>query len=443
MLLILLLISVVLIVLSTAKWHVHPFLALIAAALFFGLFSGMPLDQIVASINEGFGGTLKSVGLVIIFGVIIGSILEHTGAAYTLADFVLRVIGRKRVPLGMSLIGYIVSIPVFADSGFVLLSPLNKALTRRAGLSLATTAVALSIGLMATHTLVPPTPGPVAAAGIIGADLGMVILWGLVASLLGLIPALIFAIKVASKTKIDPEPGLSDLELDAKLKEGPGLFGSSIPLLLPILLIILKSYQEYSGIFTNETVVNIVNFIGSPVIALFCGLIIALLIPKKLDEKVFSEKGWVGGALRSAAIIIMITGAGGVFGKVLQNSGLGNVIGGTMQDYNIGIWLPFLIAAALKTAQGSSTVAIITTVSIVTPLLGALGLDSEMSKVFVVLATGAGAAVVSHANDSYFWIVTQMSGMDVSTGYRLQSVATGIYGLSAGLVIFILWLLIA
>jgi len=443
MLLFLLLISVLLIVLATAKWKVHPFLALIFAALFFGLASGMPIELLVTSINDGFGGTLKSVGLVIIFGVIIGSILEHTGAAYTLANAVLKLLGRKQVPIGMSLIGYVVSIPVFADSGFVLLSPLNKALTRQAGLSLATTATALAVGLMATHTLVPPTPGPVAAAGILEADLGLVILWGIIVSLLGLIAPIIFAIKYASKVQIDPEPGLTDQELELKLKNGPGLTGATIPLLLPIVLIIFKSYQDYSGFIGDGTMASIVGFVGEPVIALFIGLLAAFILPRKLDESVFSEKGWVGSALKSGAIIIMITGAGGVFGKVLQNSGLGDVIGDVLQEYNLGIWLPFIIAAALKTAQGSSTVAIITTVSILSPLLIPLGLDTEMSKVFVVLATGAGAAVVSHANDSYFWIVTQMSGMTVSQGYKLHSVATGIYGLSAGLIIFLLWFFIA
>ncbi len=438
MLLILLVLAVAFIVWSTTKLKLHPFLALLLTALGYGLLSGMPGETILKCINEGFGGTLGNIGLVILIGVMIGAFLEHSGGAYGLAEQVLKVIGKDRVPLGMSLIGYIVSIPVFGDSGFIILSPLNKALTKRVNKSLATSAIALGVGLLASHTMVPPTPGPIAAAGILNADLGLVIFWGLIASLIALVPAVLFCYKVASKTYIDPNPEFTEADLAEKTRNAPGALLSSLPIVIPIILIVVKSFNEYSAWFSHEGVNGAINFIGTPVIALLIGLALALLLPKKLERKMLSTDGWVGKALIDAAVIIMITGAGGIFGKVLQNSGLAEVIGDTLAKANLGIFLPFIIAAAIKTAQGSSTVALITTASIIAPLMPDLGFDTDLSKALAVLAIGAGSAVVSHANDSFFWILTQMSNMKVTTGYRLHTVATGVFGFSAILVVFLI-----
>jgi gluconate:H+ symporter, GntP family len=438
MLIILLLFSIGLIIFSTTKLNLHPFLALLLTAIIYGLASGMSLDLIVTSINEGFGGTLGKIGLVIILGVIIGAFLEHSGGAYKLAETVLKVIGEKRVPVAMAIIGYIVSIPVFADSGFIILSPLNKALTKKAKLSIAGTAIALGLGLMASHTLVPPTPGPIAAAGILNADLGLVIFWGVIVSILALIPGIIFAVKVASKTYIDPNPEITEEVLKARSADAPTALISFLPIFVPIMLIVFKSFNDYGKYFTEGVLFDMISFLGMPVIALLVGLAFALLLPKKLEKKMLSAEGWVGKALKDAAIIIMITGAGGVFGKVLQNSGIADVIGAALEGRSLGIWLPFIIAAAVKTAQGSSTVAMITTASIIAPMLITLGFNSDLSIAFCVLAIGTGSMVVSHANDSFFWVLTQMTGMDVSTGYRLHTLGTGIVGFSSILVIYIL-----
>jgi len=438
-LLLLLLLSVVFIVFSTTKLKLHPFLALLFAAIGFGLFSGMPLESIVESINGGFGDTLGKIGLVIILGVLIGAFLEQSGGAFAIAEKVLKIIGKKRVPLSMSIIGYIVSIPVFADSGFIILLPLAKALSKRVKLSLAVAAIALSLGLLASHTMVPPTPGPIAAAGILKADLGLVIFWGLVVSILGLIPGFIFAKKVAAKFYIDPNPDFTEEEIRAKIKTAPSASLALLPILIPILLIVLKSFSAYAHWFDEGLLNKIIAFFGTPVIALLIGLLLAFLLPRKLEKKMFSTDGWVGKALTDAAIILMITGVGGVFGKVLQNSELATVIGEQLGQARLGMWLPFLIAAALKTAQGSSTVALITAASIMAPLMSQLGFESEMAKALVVLAIGAGSAVVSHANDSFFWIITQMTGMDVATGYRLQSVGSGIMGTAAAVAVFVIW----
>lgn len=441
MLLLYLLAAVVLIVYSTSKLQLHPFLALLLAAILYGLASGMDLSLLIQSINEGFGGTLGKIGLVILIGVIIGAFLEESGGAYAIAEKVLKSIGEKRVPVAMTIIGYIVSIPVFCDSGFVILSPLNRALTKKAKQSLTITAIALSIGLLASHAMIPPTPGPIAAAGILNANLGMVIFWGLVTTILALVPTFLIMTRLAARYYIDPNPDLTDAEIVQKKAHAPSAIKSVLPILIPILLIVLKSFNDYANWITTGPIFKGLNFLGTPLIALLIGLLFALLLPKNLERKMLSTEGWVGKALKDAAIIIMITGAGGIFGKVLQNSGIADVIGGTISTYNIGLLLPFLIAAALKTAQGSSTVALITTASIMAPLMGQLGLDSETTTALVVLIIGAGSLITSHANDSFFWVVTQMSDMDVATGYRLQSLGSALLGCFSAIVIFVIWML--
>lgn len=438
---ILLLLSVVFIVFLTVKWQVHPFIALLLVAIFYGFASGMSMPGIIDSINSGFGDTLGKIGLIIVLGVIIGAFLENSGGAFALAEKVLRVIGKNRVPEAMGIIGYIVSIPVFADSGFILLSSLNKSLSKKAGITLAGSAVALALGLLVTHTMVPPTPGPVAAAGILGADVGLVLAIGIPVSALALVAGLIFAKKFAARTQIDPVPDVDEAEIDRRIKDAPGAFKSSLPVIVPIVLIVLKSV-----LLTAENPetgwLKIIGFIGEPVIALLIGMFLSFLLPKSFDKKMLSTAGWVGTALRDAASIILITGAGGIFGKILQNSGIAEVLGEALSGINLSLWLPFLIAAAIKTAQGSSTVALITTASIIAPLMLTLGFDTEIEKAMVVLAIGAGSAVVSHANDSFFWVVTQMSGMDVKTGYRLHSLGTFITGTAAALILFITYTLL-
>ncbi|MDX1940404.1 MAG: GntP family permease [Saprospiraceae bacterium] len=442
MIILYLLLSIVLIILLTVRLKVHPFIALFLVAILYGFCAGMPFKEIITSINTGFGETLGKIGLIIVLGIIIGVFLENSGGAYALAEKVLRLTGKKRVPTAMGIIGYIVSIPVFADSGFLLVSALNKGLSKKAGITLASSAIALALGLIASHTMVPPTPGPIAAAGILGADLGLVLLIGIPISALSVIPALIFANKYASKTFIDPNPDLDESDIDQRLQDAPGAFKSSLPIIVPIILIVLKSIITTRG--ANDNIfITFISFIGEPVMALLIGMFLAFLLPKKFDYDMLSTTGWVGNAMKDAASIILITGAGGIFGKMLQNSGIADLLGATLSSINLSIWLPFLISTAIKTAQGSSTVALITTASIMLPMMGSLGFDSELEKAIVVIAIGAGSAMVSHANDSFFWVVTQMSGMDVKTGYRLLSFGTLVLGISAAIILFIAYLLLA
>ncbi len=439
MVLILLLVAAIAcLILATNRLSLHPFLALLFVAIGYGVLAGMPLDRVASSLNEGFGSTVGHIGILIVAGTIIGTFLERSGGAFALAERMIRVIGERRVPLAMALIGWLVSIPVFADSGFVILQPLNRALSKRANLTLAATAIALCLGLMATHCLVPPTPGPVAGAAILQADLGLVILLGLPVSLFTALVGWFWATRVAARVYIDPISDLNDQEVTETASHAPRPLLAILPILVPILLIVLKSIAQLPTTpLGTGFIQRLLMFAGEPAIALLLGVLLAFLLPRRLTAEMVSTSGWVGRGMVNAAIIILITGAGGSFGKVLQNSGIGDIIGERLADAHLGIWLPFLLAAALKTAQGSSTVAIITTSSLLSPLMVSLGFDGSVARAFVVLTIGAGSMVVSHVNDSYFWVVTQMSDMDVPTGYKLHTFGSAVIGTATGLLIWV------
>jgi GntP family gluconate:H+ symporter len=444
-LLVLLLLAVVFIIISTTKLNLHPFLALLVAAFGYGILCGkMSLEQVVESVNGGFGGTIGYIGIVILAGAVIGTFLEKSGGAYRLAESTLKLVGSRNVPLAMGIVGYIVSIPVFCDSAFVILCPLARALSCKVRTSLAASAIALSLGLYATHTMVPPTPGPVAAAGLLGADLGLVILWGALVSIVSLAAGWLFATKFAARIYISPDSESPEQDISTPATAAPSTLKSVVPIFVPIVLIIAKSVSDFpSRPFGEGSAAAVIGFLGEPVVALLAGVFFAFLLPKKLTAEMVSASGWVGQAVVAAATIIIITGCGGAFGKVLQNSGISEVVEGYLgQSAGLSIWLPFLVAAALKTAQGSSTVAIITTAGIVAPLLETLGLQTPTAKALVVVAIGAGSMVVSHANDSYFWVVTGLTKMSVKQGYKLQTLGTLIEGSVAAVTLWIVSMLV-
>lgn len=438
MLIVLLILAVAFIVVSTTKFKLHPFLALIFAAIGFGLLSGMPFAEIVNSVNSGFGDIVGHIGLVIVIGCIIGTFLEESGGAYVMAQGIVRLAGKKRVPLAMLIVGCFISIPVYADSGFVILSPLNKAITKKSGISLACTAIALSLGLTITHCLVPPTPGPVAATAILGADLGLVILIGLIVSAFVAAESYFFVTRYASRTYMDPDPDGEITVEEDDAKDKPSALRSFLPVVVPLVLIVFKSISDFPGApFGEGVAASVLRFVGEPVVALIIGMILSFFLPKKFDRELLSTTGWVGKSLTSAAVIIMITAAGGSFGMILRNSGIADILGESLAGANVGIWLPFIIAAALKSAQGSSTVAIVTTASLIAPMMEALGFVSPVGRALAVMSLCSGAMVMSHVNDSFFWVVTQLSGMNVKTGCKLHGIGTLLGGLTAMLVVWI------
>lgn len=434
----LLFIAIVFIILLTSRFQWHPFIALLIVSLGYGFAVGLSTEELIHSLQDGFGTTLGSIGMIIVAGLIIGTFVEESGGAHVIANFFVKIFGAKRIHWAIGCMGYLISIPVFADSGFVILTPLNKALTKKLGVSLAGTAIALGIGLTAAHTMVPPTPGPLAAAAIIGADLGWVIFIGLITSGVGLLVGIPFAKRMGNKIYIESD-SLSESDVIQSQEELPSLTRTLLPILIPLALIVSKAIIQVPGFpMSKGPIIAVIDFVGHPIIALLIGVFFAIRIPKKRDSNRVSEKGWIGKAIKESATILLITAAGGAFGKVIQASGVHLSVEPLLKTLPLGIALPFLIAALIKTAQGSSTVAIVTTASIVFPMLNALELTSTIDKALVVVTIGAGATVISHANDSFFWVVTQFSNMTVPQGYRLHSMATLLLGLTALVTLFII-----
>ncbi|HSH19819.1 MAG TPA: GntP family permease [Draconibacterium sp.] len=436
-----LLVSVLFIILGTTKLKLHPFIVLLFASYLAGAMAGLPIQQIATTIATGFGNIMAYIGIVIILGTIIGVILEKSNAAIKLAEIVLKLVGKRFPALAMSIIGYIVSIPVFCDSAFIILSSLKKSLVHKTGKSSVALSIALASGLYATHTFVPPTPGPIAAAGNLGLEnqLGLVILFGLMVAAFAMLTGYLWASYVGKKY-ITAE----DIPGEAQITESelilPSAIKSLMPILVPIALIAIRSIAIYpTQPFRGGFLFAFFNFTGQPVNALFVGFLLSFLLFPKFNKETLT--GWISDGITAAAPILLITGAGGAFGTILKEAQIGEILGNLLAEYQLGIFLPFIIAAAFKTAQGSSTVALVATSAIIAPLLSTIGLDSLNGKVLAVMATGAGAMTISHANDSFFWVVTQFSGMDVKTGYKTHTMATLIQGISSMVFIYCLTLI--
>ena len=415
------------IIVATVRFKMHPIFSLTLAAVITGFLLGLSPKDIAATIGQGFGKTLSSIGLVIAFGTVIGIYLEKTGSTQVLANAVLKIIGLKRSPLALNLAGYIISIPVFCDSGFIILSSLNKALSKKTGIPVMIFAISLATGLYAAHVFVPPTPGPLAAAAILEADLGQVLLLGLVVSIPVSITGFMWAKYVGKSLQAegnDEEPIDRPEESQSRVKA----YQAFLPLLAPIVLIALKSIANYpTHPFGDSWAFHFFDFAGEPVIALLIGVFFAFLLGRGVPSK--EKSGWVPEAFRQAGSIVLITGAGGAFGAILRTMDIASILNLQSSSAIGGLLIAFAIAAVLKTAQGSSTVAIITTSAIIAPLLDTFGLLSVTDKALAVLAIGAGAMTVSHINDSYFWVVSQFSNLNVKNALKGHTTATFFQGL--------------
>ncbi|MGI6141435.1 MAG: GntP family permease [Caldicoprobacterales bacterium] len=444
-------IAIALMIFAISKLKIHPFLSIMAISLIFAIIAGIPLTDIPDVIGTGFSNTFKSIGIVIILGALIGTLLEKTGAALKMADVVVRAVGKKKPELAMLIMGWIVSIPVFCDSGFVILNPIRKALVKRTMRSSVASTIALSMGLYISHCFIPPTPGPIAAANTLyegaaqNVNLLLVIVFGALASILPLIASYIFAISIGKKVKDREELGESDKEeivqtyeeLVASYGKLPNAWLSFAPIVVPIILMSLSSAFKMADLS-----VPVITFLGTPIIAIAVGVLIALyllVVQKRTGD--FYEL--TNETLKVAGPILFITAAGGVLGNVIANT--------TMVDYikenssalaAMGLIFPFLLSAILKTAQGSSTVAITTTAGIIAPMLTSIGLATPALIALTVIAIGAGAMTVSHANDSYFWVVTNFGNMRVEDGYKTQTLGTLIVGIASLINVYILYFFI-
>ena len=424
--------GIALIVLLTTKYKVPAFFALFFACLLVGLGIGLPLSDVITTVKEGFGNILKSLGLIIVLGTALGLLLEYTGSTTVLAAWLLKNIGDKRAPIAMSVTGFIVGLPIFCDSGFIVLSGLNRSIAKRTGIPITVMSVSLATGLYAIHCLVPPHPGSAAAAGTIGVDFGRLILIGMVVA----IPAMIVGNRWARYAGKRAADTISDDAIEVNhTGDYPSVIKACLPIIIPIVLIALKSFLT-TGKTAYQGPLSSLLTLGDPVIALMIGVILAFNCKQSWKKVEISKL--LQDATEKAGGILVIIGMGGAFGAILTAAKLGDHLSHSMALGSMGIFFPFLVTSVLKTAQGSSTVAIITAASIVLPLLPALGLDSENGRLLCVLAMGGGSMMISHANDAYFWVIAKFSGLEMKTMLKVYSVATIFMGLTTITMVYIL-----
>ncbi len=446
-----LVVAVFVLILLVLRTKVHPLIAMLFAACIAGITGGMSMNDTLEAITRGFGSTLGSIGIVIGLGVMMGRILEVSGAAEKIAFSFIQWLGKRREEWALALTGYVVSMPIFVDSAFVILYPVAKALARKGNRSLLTMGVALAGGLVVTHTTVPPTPGPLGAAGLFGVDIGAMMLLGGVLAIPCVIAIVLYAQQLEKKY-----PDFNAEELsgeDHKIiydkyvqekneKRLPGLWLSLLPIVVPIVLIFIKAVINLFPEMMNaqEGVVlilaQVLNFIGAPIIALSISTLIAVytLVPH-LDRKTTAVRLEEG--LQSAGIILLVTGAGGALGAVVRDSGAGTELAEQIAMLPISpIMIPFVVSTLVRLIQGSGTVACITSASISAPILAEI---PHVNLLFAAQAAVMGSFFFSYFNDSLFWVVNRMMGIiDVKRQMEVWSIPTtiawGVGGTSIALV---------
>ncbi|ELR73431.1 Low-affinity gluconate/H+ symporter GntU [Fulvivirga imtechensis AK7] len=424
---------------------IQAFLSLLIVSMFVGVVSGMPPEDILNHMKDGMAGTLGFVATVVGLGALFGAILEYSGGAQRLASYMLGKMGIKKAPWAVMVTGFIVAIPVFFDVAFIILVPVIFALKQRTGKSLLLFAIPLLAGLAITHSFIPPTPGPVAVADILGADLGWVIITGFITGIpAAVVAGPLFASYISRKIDLPLPDSYIEQEKENGDAPPPWLILSIIT--LPILLIVARTMVESPFIKQTEIpgiVSYIIILIGHP----FTALIIANLVAwywlgvsrgaTKTELLKISSK-----SLYPAGVIILLTGAGGAFKQILVTSGVGTMLVESLSgDLFSPVLFAFIIAAIVRIMQGSATVAMITAAGITAPLLMGSSFG-DIQKAVLVIAIASGATILSHVNDSGFWLVSQYLGMSEKQTFRSWTVMTTLIAVTGLIVSLLLWLVV-
>ena len=441
-----LIVGLIALVLLITKTKVHVFLAVILCATFIGLAGGMSVNEAMTAITNGFGNSLSSIGIIIGFGVMLGKLLEISGATNVMANAFIRLFGKNREAWALALSGFVTSLSIFCTSGFIILAPLTKALSRKTGKSIVTLGIALAIGLVASHSLVPPAAGPIGVAGILNVNIGTFMLYGTILSIPLVVVGVFYAkwlgrsiyqvpddnggwTRDSGEARRLAESGPCEDAVDAA--GSPVSTGMAFaPILCAILLILLKTVLAQLGIANP-----VVELLGQPIFALALGLLVAIYgltrsLPKA-DVLNAMEEG-----LKPSGKLMLLVGGGGALGRIIQDSGLGDFIASAIVQTPIpALLLPFLIALLLRVAQGSGSVAMMTAASVVAPMVATLGLNPALA----ALAACVGAIPFSHFNDSYFWVINETIGIEkTSEQMRVWSVTTTLVGFTALIFLFIM-----
>ena len=416
------LIAIIGLILLITKFRVHPFIALTLAAGFLGLTSGMPVDKVMKSFQDGFGGVLGFVGIVLGLGTMLGKLMAESGGADQISRTLISALGEKRVHWAMMFAAFLVGIPLFFEIGFVLLIPLVFIVAKRTGISIVKIGIPLLAGLSVVHGLVPPHPGPLLAIGIFGADIGKTIFYGLLVGLpTAMIAGPIFGNLIAKYVPGTPSQELMEqLAHEPEGRDLPGFGVTLVTVLLPVFLMLLKTFADVA--FDDKNLFRQwMDFIGHPITALLAALLLAIYTfgyARGFNSKQVLK--FLDASLAPTAAIILIIGAGGGFKQMLVGSGVGDAIGHlAVQAQFSPILLAWVVAGLIRIATGSATVATITGAGIVAPMVNMVpGVNKEL----LVLATGAGSLILSHVNDAGFWLVKQYFNMTVVETFKTWTV---------------------
>ncbi|WP_214754704.1 gluconate:H+ symporter [Exiguobacterium sp. s16] len=424
------------------RTKLHAFVSLLLVSLLVGIAAGMPLGDVIASIQNGMGGTLGFVAVVVGLGAMFGKMLEVSGGAERLAQTLVNKFGEDKAQWALAITGFIVAVPVFFDVGFIILVPIVYGLAKKTGRSLLYYGIPLLAGLAVTHSFIPPTPGPIAVANLIGAELGWVILFGVIAGIpAAILAGPVFGKYIANKIHVNIPDYMEFEEIDTS-KELPS-FKMIVSLISIPLVLILANTLSAVLLEEGNSVRTFFTFMGHPFVALtLATLLTFIFLGTRRGYSRDEVQEIATKALEPAGIIILVTGAGGVFKQVLIDSGVGDVLGEMMAGSPLpAIVLAFLIATVVRVAQGSATVSMVTAAGLITPLLeiqnitgAALGL--------IVIAIASGATVLSHVNDSGFWLVNRYFGLDVKDTLKSWTVMETIIGLTGFAVVFLISLFI-
>ena len=429
--------SILFIIITTSKFNWHPIFSLFFACFLCGILMGLPLFEIIDSIKNGFGNTLKSIGLIIVFSIIMGEFLKESGSIKMFGNLILSKFKNNSI-LSLNFLGLFLGIVVFCDSGFLILNSISKSIVSSSNISLASLNLSLSGGLYTSHTLIPPTPGPLAAISNLNANqyIGNAIIIGSIVSIPSSLISFFYAKKFSKNIQIDLN----------KIKKI-----NNKNLILPFLVILTPTLLIGSSTFLNiielnensNTIFQILKILGNPLIAISIGTIICFLLPSKSQN---NKKKWIENSLKISGPILILTSLGGAFGEVLKNSDLSNIINQSAINLSLSpiyiLFLSFIVCALLKTSQGSSTSSLIIGSSILFPILQSMNISDPWMIALIVASLGSGAMTVSHANDSYFWIVTQSTSLNISEGYKKFTFMTLLQGISSFITIIVIYIII-
>lgn len=424
------------------KWKLNAFLSLLFASIWVGLIGGLNPDEIINSISKGMGDTLAFVATIVGLGAIFGALLEHSGGAQALAKYLLKKGGESRSRLALLTTGFIVSIPVFFDVGIIILMPMVKALAKKSNRHVLYYALPLLVGLGITHSFIPPTPGPVAVADILKVDLGYAIIVG---SIVGIPIALICGLLVSKKlvphdepVEVDDNPEEVSSSVDSKL-----VYTIMWILGLPIFLILLGSLLKTLAneeIIAQSRFIDLLGFVGHPFVSLLIGTLLALYflgIKKGVGKDDLFKV--TNNSLAPAGSIILITGAGGVLKTVMINTGIGDIIAQGMLNTSFSVLLlAYLVTVLVRIMQGSATVAMLTGAGIVAAVLPGIDL-TMLEKTFIMMAIAAGSIVLSHVNDSGFWLVNRMLNQSVQQTLKSWTILSTVISVTSFALIFIMY----